>query len=54
MELSNSRLTRDSWLALALEILAQKGRAKIKIEYLAEKLGVTRGSFYAHFSDRRD
>jgi AcrR family transcriptional regulator len=54
METSNSRLTRDSWLALALEILAQEGRAKIKIEYLAERLGVTRGSFYAHFSGRRD
>ena len=54
MKPPNSRLTRDSWLALALEILAQQGRAKIKIEYLAEKLGVTKGSFYAHFSDRRD
>ena len=54
MKPSNSRLNRDSWLALALEILAQEGRAKIKIEYLAEKLGVTRGSFYSHFPDRRD
>ena len=49
-----SRLDRDSWLALALEILAKEGRAKIKIEYLAQKLGVTRGSFYSHFQDRRD
>lgn len=49
-----ARLDRDSWLALALEILAKEGRAKIKIEYLAEKLGVTRGSFYSHFQDRRD
>jgi AcrR family transcriptional regulator len=54
MKSSNSRLNRDSWLALALEILAKEGRAKIQIEYLAEKLGVTRGSFYSHFSDRRD
>lgn len=54
MNPSNSQLNRDSWLALALEILAEEGRAKIQIEYLAEKLGVTRGSFYAHFSDRRD
>jgi AcrR family transcriptional regulator len=54
METSNSRLNKDSWLALALEILAQEGRAKIKIEYLAERLGVTRGSFYAHFPNRRD
>jgi AcrR family transcriptional regulator len=54
MKTSNSRLNRDSWLSLALEILAKEGRAKIQIEYLAEKLGVTRGSFYSHFSDRRD
>jgi AcrR family transcriptional regulator len=54
MKTSNSRLNRDSWLALALEILAREGRAKIQIEYLAEKLGVTRGSFYSHFPDRRD
>ncbi len=54
MKTTNDRLTRDNWLALALEILAQEGRAKIKIEYIAERLGVTRGSFYAHFSDRRD
>jgi len=54
MKNSNDRLTRDNWLALALEILAQEGRAKIKIECIAERLGVTRGSFYAHFPDRRD
>jgi len=54
MKTYKSRLNRDSWLALALEILAQEGRTKIKIEDLAERLGVTRGSFYAHFSDRRD
>ena len=54
MKTSNDRLTRDNWLALALEILAQEGRAKIKIEYIAERLGVTRGSFYAHFPDRRE
>ena len=54
MKLLDSRLTRDSWLALALDILAQEGRAKTKIEYLAKRLGVTKGSFYAHFADRKD
>jgi AcrR family transcriptional regulator len=48
------RHSRDKWLALALDVLAEEGRAKIEIEYLAERLGVTKGSFYAHFSDRRD
>jgi AcrR family transcriptional regulator len=51
---SNSRLNKDSWLALALEVLSQEGRAKIQIEYLALRLGVTKGSFYAHFSGRRE
>jgi len=45
---SNNRLNKESWLALALEVLSQEGRAKIQIEYLAKKLGVTKGSFYAH------
>ena len=54
MKRSKSRLNKDSWLALALDVLAQEGRAKIQIEYLAQKLGVTKGSFYAHFKDRKD
>ena len=54
MKDSKERFTRDSWLALALDVLAEEGRAKIKIEYLAKRLGVTKGSFYSHFSDRRD
>ena len=51
---SNNRLNKDSWLALALEVLSQEGRAKIQIEYLAQRLGVTKGSFYAHFPGRRE
>ena len=54
MKKSRSRHTRNNWLALALDVLAEEGRVKIEIGYLAKKLGVTRGSFYAHFSDRRD
>ena len=52
--MSSPRHTRNNWLALALEVLAEEGRAKIEIHYLAKKLGVTKGSFYAHFSERRD
>jgi len=51
---SKSRLNRESWLALALEVLSREGRAKIQIEYLAQRLGVTKGSFYAHFSGRKE
>ena len=51
---SNKRLNKESWLALALEVLSQEGRAKIQIEDLAQRLGVTKGSFYAHFSGRKE
>ena len=54
MKVSKERFSRDSWLALALDVLAEEGKAKIKIEYLAKRLGVTKGSFYSHFSDKRD
>ena len=54
MERSKNRLNKDSWLALALEVLSQEGRARIQIEYLAQRLGVTKGSFYAHFPGRRE
>jgi AcrR family transcriptional regulator len=54
MKTPRIRLSRDNWLALALDVLAEEGRSKIEIEYLAKRLGVTKGSFYAHFSDRRD
>jgi AcrR family transcriptional regulator len=52
--MSRQQHTRQNWLALALDVLADEGRAKIEIDYLAKKLGVTKGSFYAHFKDRRD
>ena len=54
MKAKKRRHSKGDWLALALDVLAEEGRAKIEIEYLAEKLGVTKGSFYAHFADRRD
>jgi len=54
MKKSRPRHTKNNWLALALEVLAEEGRANIEIDYLAKKLGVTKGSFYAHFSTRRD
>jgi len=40
--------TRD-WLDLALSELSAQGYPALKAQPLAEKLGVTRGSFYHHF-----
>ena len=49
-----SRRSREEWLEQALEVLAREGQAKIRIEKLSQDLGVTKGSFYWHFTDRKD
>ncbi len=51
---AKGRFDRDRWLAEALEVLASEGSARITVRHLSEKLGVTTGSFYWHFKDRRD
>ena len=48
------RFDREAWLQAAMDILAQEGQAKLQIETLAHKLGVTRGSFYHHFKTREE
>ena len=45
---------RDSWLAEALELMRERGVDHVKVEPLAERLGVTKGSFYWHFKNRDD
>ena len=49
-----TRLDRNQWLTLALETLAKEGKARLRIEELCRKMGVTRGSFYWHFKNRDD
>jgi len=49
-----TRLSRDKWLARALEILAREGQAKLRVDAICNALGVTKGSFYWHFKDRDD
>ena len=46
------RLTRQDWLTAALSTLARDGVAALRVEPLAKRLGVTKGSFYWHFADR--
>lgn len=48
------RLSRETWVAAALEQLATAGEAAVKVEPLARTLRVTKGSFYWHFRDRRE
>ena len=48
------RLSKEDWIRGALELLATAGVQGVKIVPLAERLGVTSGSFYWHFKDRRE
>ena len=48
------KLTREQWLSNALEVVARKGGAKLRIRDLVERLGVSTGSFYWHFQSRDD
>ncbi|MBI5107731.1 MAG: TetR/AcrR family transcriptional regulator [Rhodocyclales bacterium] len=47
-------LDRDTWIKGAIAILAEHGAERLRVEVLAKRLGVTKGSFYWHFKDRRD
>jgi AcrR family transcriptional regulator len=48
------RLSREAWIAAALDALADGGEVAVRIEALARRLRVTKGSFYWHFRDRRE
>ena len=52
--IESARLTREDWLDEAFNAVAQGGIEKVKVLLLAEKLQVTRGSFYWHFADHAD
>ena len=47
----SERLTAGDWIDLALATLAREGFGALKADVLARKLGITRGSFYWHFTD---
>lgn len=51
---SNGRLTREDWVAAARKTLVASGVDDVKVDRLAKKLKVTRGSFYYHFKHRKD
>jgi AcrR family transcriptional regulator len=46
---TRSRLSTDDWVAEGLKLLADEGLGAVKIDSLASRLGVTKGSFYWHF-----
>lgn len=47
-----SRLSKADWVEGATAVLAQDGLFGVSIDRLAAHLGVTKGSFYAHFESR--
>ena len=46
------RLSAPDWIDAALKVIAENGVEAVAVEPLAQRLGVTKGSFYAHFSSR--
>ena len=49
-----TRLSRDHWLDEAFQAVVLGGFDHVKVLSIAEKLKVTRGSFYWHFADHAD
>ena len=48
-----TRTPRTSWIEEGLRALAAGGPDAVRVEALAQALGVTKGGFYWHFDDRR-
>jgi AcrR family transcriptional regulator len=48
----STRLSAQDWARAALRAMATGGLAAVAIEPLARTLGVTKGSFYAHYRNR--
>jgi AcrR family transcriptional regulator len=46
-----TRLSVDDWIQTGYEVLAEEGIKALKIDRLCSRLGVTKGSFYWHFTD---
>ncbi|SON61739.1 hypothetical protein MSIMFI_03257 [Mycobacterium simulans] len=48
---TSTATTKDAWLRVGYAILADEGFKALKIDNLTAQLGVTKGSFYWHFTD---
>ena len=46
-----TRLSVDDWIELGFTLLAEEGLSGIKVDRLCARMGVTKGSFYWHFTD---
>ena len=50
---ARSQLDPKQWVEAATEMLCKDGINGLRVETLAKKFGVTKGSFYWHFKDRQ-
>ncbi len=48
------RTPRSSWITAGLLALAAGGPDAVRVESLAQAMGVTKGGFYWHFADRNE
>ncbi len=53
MVVANVRTPRGAWVDAALQALAAGGPDAVRVEALAVSLGVSKGGFYWHFTDRQ-
>ena len=51
MEMRDERLRPAEWVNAGLKALAKSGFSALKADTLANRLGISRGSFYWHFAD---
>lgn len=48
------KLGRQDWIEVGLAVLAESGVEAVRVEPLAKRMKVTKGSFYWHFKDRSE
>jgi AcrR family transcriptional regulator len=48
------KVSSETWVETARRVLVEEGIAGVKVDRLAQRLGVTRGGFYHNFKDRED
>lgn len=50
----NTKVTREDWLNVAMDVLISQGVEKVKVLTLGARLDVSRSSFYWYFKSRQD
>nr|WP_316640431.1 helix-turn-helix domain-containing protein [uncultured Roseateles sp.] len=48
------KIPATAWVETARDMLIEQGIDAVKVDRIAQRLGVTRGGFYHHFSDHAD